>query len=191
MVETGDATQSMPLHEAARAGSVGLVQMLLGNGARAESADRSGVTPLHHAASGGHVEVLTLLQQHGASVEAYSGETDPITLRKNPLQGPHGSHGPPCALPPGRDSAPGSSLPSTGVGTPLHWAAGEGQCSAIEKLIGLGSGIVRTPPPLPPLCMPRSAQRTRSRAALAAVSHLKRGSDGFDGASVMGVKGLL
>ena len=73
-MDAGDATQSMPLHEAARAGSVALVQMLLGNGAKAESPDRSGVTPLHHAASGGHVEVLTLLQQHGASVEAYSGE---------------------------------------------------------------------------------------------------------------------
>jgi ankyrin repeat protein len=59
-----------PLHEAARKGRSGAVDVLLAGGARLEAADKWGVTPLIEAASSGHAPVVARLIAAGARLDA-------------------------------------------------------------------------------------------------------------------------
>ena len=55
-----------PLHEAAAYGHVGIVKLLLENGADVNRHNEGGVTPLHYAARHGHVNAMSMLLDHGA-----------------------------------------------------------------------------------------------------------------------------
>jgi 26S proteasome non-ATPase regulatory subunit 10 len=63
-----------PLHHAASAGHVDILQLLLNHGASVNAVNNDGRTPLHYAASWGHVDILQLLLSHGASVNAVDKE---------------------------------------------------------------------------------------------------------------------
>lgn len=56
------------MHEACRAGCVGVVDLLLQNGGQVSETDQYGVTLLGIAAEYGHSEVLELLIKHGESI---------------------------------------------------------------------------------------------------------------------------
>lgn len=57
------------LHEAARAGSEGIVRLLLENGASVQIYDSEGNSPLHHAAATGCEGVVRLILAEGAEVD--------------------------------------------------------------------------------------------------------------------------
>ncbi len=68
-----------PLHEAAWAGNIGVVQFLLDSGVPIELKDKVGYTPLHWAAFYGMKEVCVLLLQRGADVNAQDyGSATPL-----------------------------------------------------------------------------------------------------------------
>lgn len=62
------------LHAAARRGRVDLVQILLSNGANAQSKDQTGFSALHYAAQMGHKDSAVALLRSGADVNALSPE---------------------------------------------------------------------------------------------------------------------
>ena len=63
-----------PLHNAAEAGHVEAVGLLLNAGADVDAASDLGFTSLHIAASGGHLEIAKLLISKGVKVSAHSKE---------------------------------------------------------------------------------------------------------------------
>ena len=65
-VERGGVAGYTPLHEAAEAGKLEHVRMLLEAGARVDARTDSGATALRLATARGHIEVVALLQRHGA-----------------------------------------------------------------------------------------------------------------------------
>jgi len=58
------------LHEAADAGQLPIVKLLLANGAALDPTDDDGLTPLHDAVYNGHLDVVKLLLRKGAQVDA-------------------------------------------------------------------------------------------------------------------------
>lgn len=73
------ASDRRPLHRAAGAGHLNLVQYFLEIGAEIDAIDKSGRTALHWAAISGHTEIVKLLLSKGANILA---ET---TLKTNAL----------------------------------------------------------------------------------------------------------
>jgi ankyrin repeat protein len=67
-----------PLHCAAEAGYVTIVQLLLAHGAEVDIKNGEGRTPLHYAASLGRTEVIKLLLDHGANINAADTRSDTI-----------------------------------------------------------------------------------------------------------------
>lgn len=67
-VVTKIAEEQITLHEAAKAGSLTEVQLLLDNGAAITARDNKGWTPLHWAAFRGHESVVLLLLEKGQDV---------------------------------------------------------------------------------------------------------------------------
>jgi len=65
-----DTAFRTPLHEAAISGHIGVVEILLNNGARVDALDNMGYTPLHRAVENGHTDVAKLLIDKGADVNA-------------------------------------------------------------------------------------------------------------------------
>jgi len=65
-VVRGGVAGYTPLHEAAEAGKLEHVRMLLDAGARVDVKTAAGDTPLRLATTMGHHKVVTLLKQHGA-----------------------------------------------------------------------------------------------------------------------------
>jgi ankyrin repeat protein len=65
-------TGLMPLHEAAKAGDAGQVQLLVSSGSNVNARDEQGRRPLHHAAASGRKETAELLIANGADVNATS-----------------------------------------------------------------------------------------------------------------------
>jgi len=59
------------LHEAARAGQLHEVALLISQGAYLEATDEDGLKPLHEAVRGGNAEVVRLLLERGAKVDAW------------------------------------------------------------------------------------------------------------------------
>mmetsp|Transcript_31014 Transcript_31014/g.87874 ORF Transcript_31014/g.87874 Transcript_31014/m.87874 type:complete len:226 (-) Transcript_31014:1736-2413(-) len=106
-------------------------------------ADDVRTTPLHVAARLGHANIVELLLREGADARAMersgitamhhaasAGSVESILLLKHN----------------------GGDIDAySGAGTPLHWAAGEGQSAALQQLIDLGASMVQQPP-LPSFC---------------------------------------
>ncbi|XP_042873333.1 ankyrin repeat and death domain-containing protein 1A-like [Penaeus japonicus] len=67
-------SECRPLHLAADRGDVGIVKILIGNGADVNTRNYEGMTPLHLASWGGHSEVITVLLEHGADGNAKTAE---------------------------------------------------------------------------------------------------------------------
>lgn len=67
MVSDQDSFGASALHEAAGAGSVDLVNMLLTAGAQPSMQDKDGKSPLYHAAKAGHMRVTANLLKDGDS----------------------------------------------------------------------------------------------------------------------------
>ncbi|XP_037084777.1 ankyrin repeat and SAM domain-containing protein 6-like [Pollicipes pollicipes] len=65
-VNGSDAVYTTPLQVAAASGHEGIVQLLVGRGARPDATNLYGWTPLMHAARHGHAGVVALLLQRGA-----------------------------------------------------------------------------------------------------------------------------
>lgn len=65
-----DGRRSTPLHLAAGYNRIGIVEILLANGADVHAKDKGGLVPLHNACSYGHFEVTKLLIKAGANVNA-------------------------------------------------------------------------------------------------------------------------
>jgi len=61
------------LHEAAEAGQLSTVHLLVQNGARVDATDKWRSTPLHLAAARGHVEVCVALLEYGADLLKVNG----------------------------------------------------------------------------------------------------------------------
>jgi ankyrin repeat protein len=76
-----NAAGQLPLHRAARSGSVSLVQYLLRRGAALDARDDSNWTALHHAAEKGHARVIRTLLDLGACLDtAPSATATPLEL---------------------------------------------------------------------------------------------------------------
>jgi len=65
-----DPVLASPIHEAAVAGDVELVEMLIENGADVDARDVHGYTPLILAIQAGHTDIAKVLVTHGADVNA-------------------------------------------------------------------------------------------------------------------------
>jgi ankyrin repeat protein len=66
----GGENADKSLYEAAEAGDIEQVKLLISKGADVNAKNRIGYTPLHHAASGGHSDVVKLLLDCGADINA-------------------------------------------------------------------------------------------------------------------------
>ena len=66
-ISNQDSFGTSALHEAAGAGSIDLVNMLLTAGAKPLIRDKDGKLPLYHAAKAGHVSIKAILLKHGGS----------------------------------------------------------------------------------------------------------------------------
>jgi len=73
-VDARDAQQRRALHEAARAGHVDIVGVLLGAGADVQAADARGRTPLLEAARGGAAPAIEALVAAGADIDALDAD---------------------------------------------------------------------------------------------------------------------
>ncbi len=73
-LETRDSFGRTPLHLAAVAGNVDVMQWLLEQGCDVNSKDKLGETPLHKAASHGHERAVNLLLRKGGDVAAVDAE---------------------------------------------------------------------------------------------------------------------
>ena len=71
----GTIDRVTPLHAAAFAAQVPLIEALLADGARVNARAENAVTPLHVAAAYGHVRVIKALLAAGANVKLHNGIT--------------------------------------------------------------------------------------------------------------------
>jgi len=67
LVSCRDDDARTPLHNAARCGQVGVVELLLSNGATPDARDDEGNTPLHRVYA--HAKVAEVLLSHGVPVD--------------------------------------------------------------------------------------------------------------------------
>lgn len=72
-----------PLGTAASRGNLGVVQVLLENGANPDAADPTGFTPLAHAASQGHADVVRALLAAGAHTDVMTMTGTPLDLARS------------------------------------------------------------------------------------------------------------
>ncbi|CAM9229709.1 unnamed protein product, partial [Choristocarpus tenellus] len=130
LVQSEDEMKDTPLHLAASAGDVGIVELLLRNGAKVNVEDNLGSTPLNRAAVAGHLQVLAILLDHGSDPEHLddiSGTALHAAARRN--------HSSCCKLLLSRGA---DADVSNGIGNrPLHMAAAEGGMSALEVTMKL------------------------------------------------------
>jgi hypothetical protein len=130
------STRLTALHEAARFGHDGIVQLLLDNGADAKAAIVSGHTAFHLAAYCGHARVVTLLLAAGADVHQGVPGNNTTALHMAAAGGHMEVAG--LLLSAGanvaaRDLAAGF--------TPLHAAAVYGHAAVVAKLIVAGADV--------------------------------------------------
>ncbi|VDO90755.1 unnamed protein product [Heligmosomoides polygyrus] len=126
----GGVLASTPLHWAARQGHVLMVAFLVINGAQVEKRDVEGFTPLHVAAQFGATPVVGYLIARGQSVDAPDesritpamwaaakcSQTDPLQL----------------LITMGADV---NKADAAYHNTPLHWAATNGNVTAVNTLL--------------------------------------------------------
>lgn len=121
-----------PLHRAASAGHVGLVELLLASGAGIGERDHGGRTPLHFAAEQGQVAAATALMTHGAKASAMDQAGD-TPLHKAARQG----HGAMVRLLLAEHADPNARGDCGGA--PLHEAARGGSRDVVQALLAGGA----------------------------------------------------
>lgn len=70
--DRGQKNDCTPLMEAASAGHVEIIELLIRHGADVNAQSSTGNTPLMYACAGGHVEAVKVLLAHGANVEDHN-----------------------------------------------------------------------------------------------------------------------
>lgn len=70
--DRGQKNDCTPLMEAASAGHIEIIELLLKHGADVNAQSSTGNTPLMYACAGGHVGAVQLLLAHGANVEDHN-----------------------------------------------------------------------------------------------------------------------
>ncbi|KAM8891063.1 dynein axonemal heavy chain 12 isoform 3-T4 [Spinachia spinachia] len=118
------------MHEAAAAGDVDVLMLLLRNGGRVTQRDESGRTPLALAAEHGHVDVAEILLNCGSSVNLQACNGESVLLDAA------GSGSTACIqllLANGADP----NLPSASGHLPVHKAAHAGHYDALKMLLPL------------------------------------------------------
>ena len=132
LLEAKAPTSLTPLHEAARAGRLQVVQLLLKKGAALDVQALGGVTPLYFASYGGHTPVVKALLDAGAKLNERSA-WDP--LRAAASRG----HVATIKLLLER----GADVQGTGRVAPLFEAAAEGHVDVMELLVAKGAKVNR------------------------------------------------
>lgn len=69
-IDTRDARGMLPIHQAARVGSIPITRYLVEHGARIDSLFQSNLQPIHIAAQAGHKKLVRWLIKHGADKNA-------------------------------------------------------------------------------------------------------------------------
>lgn len=70
--DRGQKNDCTPLMEAASAGHVDIIRLLISHGADVNAQSSTGNTPLMYACAGGHVAAVKELLTHGANVEDHN-----------------------------------------------------------------------------------------------------------------------
>lgn len=70
--DRGQKNDCTPLMEAASAGHVDIIRLLISHGADVNAQSSTGNTPLMYACAGGHVDAVKELLNHGANVEDHN-----------------------------------------------------------------------------------------------------------------------
>lgn len=70
--DRGQKNDCTPLMEAASAGHIEIIELLIRHGADVNAQSSTGNTPLMYACAGGHVEAVKTLLNHGANVEDHN-----------------------------------------------------------------------------------------------------------------------
>lgn len=70
--DRGQKNDCTPLMEAASAGHIEIIELLIRHGADVNAQSSTGNTPLMYACAGGHVEAVKTLLSHGANVEDHN-----------------------------------------------------------------------------------------------------------------------
>ncbi|RSL74133.1 hypothetical protein CEP53_000455 [Fusarium sp. AF-6] len=84
---TTESMGSMALHEAAKKGHTGLVELLLDTGFSANARDADQMTPLHRAAARGHMGVANVLLRRDAAGVLARGVNEVTPLHQAAMQG--------------------------------------------------------------------------------------------------------
>jgi cytochrome c len=125
-----DLARAGPLHDAAKAGDVAQIELLLGQGADVN--ERTVATPLYYAINGQHPEAARLLIEHGADVNAKS--TWGMPLHAAAVKGMT----PTVNLLLQRGANPNARWKQL---TPLHLAAQNGRIDVVRALLDHGADI--------------------------------------------------
>ena len=125
----------VPLHEAAKIGSIDILHVLLQHGADVNAQGEDGFSAIHFAASSGHHDALQfLLVDHHANPE--------VTLFNGSLAlHTAASHGYPQCIEVCLEAGLDVSSQNNQGRTPLHWAAEHGHKAAVEKLLTKGVDV--------------------------------------------------
>jgi ankyrin repeat protein len=134
-VNAANIDGNTPLHEAAGAGNVKAVKLLLDRGADPKAADKSArLTPLHNAAFVGNVEAMKLLLEKGADIKAVD------TSGNTPLHIAAGT-GKVEAMKLLLDRGADIKAVDKRGNTPLHMAAAVGKVEALGILVEHGGRL--------------------------------------------------
>jgi len=123
------------LHEAAAAGDIEQVKLLISKGSDVNAKDRMGRTALHSAAEKGHTNIVKFLIDRGADINATSWGDRQTALHRAAGEG----HADVVKLLIDRGADVNAKTRSQG--TPLHNAASKGDRKTVELLLSKGADI--------------------------------------------------